>query len=277
MLALDDRFRFIRAWEGLAPVPPPVAAEEESDPRLVAARARAHEYEKPEMHIHDPNGPEEDLVFLAGLSMRSFHGALPMPREYTQWWINEDFTSTYAYNCRVMKMLQSRRPPYLWLVKAPPHLFKLAAFARQFPDTKFVMTHRDPMKIIPSAASLHHRLHQARCRPDSLNKHEIGSRLLELWQEGVRRGLAARAVIGEHRFIDVRNDDVIKHPLETFERIYAHIGLEFTPELRRRVEEYSLKNRPGAFGEHVYTLEEYGLSAAGIASAFKDYVERFLQ
>jgi len=261
----------------MAPIPPPVAGYEESDPRLIAARARASQYEKPEMHIHDPNGPEEDLVFLAGLSMRSFHGALPMSREYMQWWIDEDFSSTYAYNARVMKMLQSQRPPSLWLIKAPPHLFKLIAFAREFPQAKFVMTHRDPLKIIPSAASLHHRLHQARCVPDSINKHEIGSRLLELWQEGIRRGLAARAVIGEDRFIDVRNDDVVKRPIQTFSRIYEHIGLPFREDLKVRIEEYSRRNKPGAFGEHVYTLSEYGLSAAGINAAFSDYIERFLQ
>src|SRR5262249_40131907 len=155
--------------------------------------------------------------FLAGLSMRSFYGALPMPRDYMTWWMAEDFTSTYAYNYRVMKMLQSRRPPSLWLIKSPPHLFKLAAFARQFPHARFVMTHRDPLKIIPSAASLYHRLYQSRSIPDAINKHEIGTRLLELWEEGIRRGLAARAIIGEDRFIDVRNEDVIKRPVETFE------------------------------------------------------------
>jgi hypothetical protein len=275
MLALDERFRFLRGWEGAAPLPPPIAGQEATDPRLMAARARARLYEKPEMHLHDPDGPEEDLVFLAGLSMRSFYGTLPMPQDYVDWWVAEDFGSTYAYNLRVMKLLNSQRPPELWLIKAPIHLFKLADFARQFPAARFVMTHRDPLKIIPSAASLHHRLYQDRCRPGTLDKRQIGERTLALWQEGMRRGLAARAAIGEERFIDVHNDDVVQRPLESFERIYQHLGLPLGAGLRQRIEGYSRRNPPGAFGVHRYTLEEYGLTAAGIRLAFRDYIDRF--
>jgi hypothetical protein len=275
MLALDERFRFLRGWEGNAPLPLPVAGEEDADPRVIAARASASRYTKPEMHLHDPDGPEEDLVFIAGLDMRAYHGSLPMPDDFLDWWIETDFTSTYAVHAKVLKLLQSRRPPNLWLLKAPPHLFKLEAFAAQYPGARFVMTHRDPRKVIPSVASLQRALHAARCRPEALDKREVGRKAARFWAEGVRRGLAARARIGEHRFVDVSNDEVVRDPLAAFQRIYAHLGMSFTPQLARKLADYRARNAPGAFGQHRYTMEEYGLTAEGVETMFRDYIERF--
>jgi hypothetical protein len=118
-------------------------------------------------------------------------------------------------------------------------------------------------------------LHEERCLPGSIDKAAVGRNLLRFWAEGMRRGLAARAAIGEHRFVDVRNDDVVQRPLEVFERIYAHLKMPLTTNLSRRLVEYNSTNAPGSFGTHHYTLEEYGLSAAAVRSAFRDYTERF--
>jgi hypothetical protein len=275
MMALDERFRFMRPWEGSQPVPPPVAGTEDHDVRAVAARAAAKAFDKPHMHLFDPDGPEEDLAFLAGLDMHSYHGAYPMSDDYLDWWLNVDFTSFYAYQERVLKLLQSRRPPYLWLLKAPLHLFRLREIARQYPDAKFVMTHRDPVKAIGSVASLHAMLHEERCLPGSIDRKKVGPRHLAIWTEGIRRGLAARVEIGEERFVDVLNDELVVGPVKTFERVYARLGIPFTSELCSRLEAYNSRNAPGSFGKHSYTAEEYGLTGAAIRDAFAAYIERF--
>ena len=78
MLALDqERFRFLRAWEAMAPVPPPRGADGPNDPRAVAARAASQGRPNPEQHIHDTDGPEEDQALLAPLVMQAYHGSLP--------------------------------------------------------------------------------------------------------------------------------------------------------------------------------------------------------
>jgi Sulfotransferase family len=275
MLALDERFRFLRGWEGINPIPPPIAAEEGNDPRLIAARTAAKNYDMAHMHLFDPEGPEEDLAFLSGLNMHAYYGAYPMPDDYLAWWLAEDFGSTYAYLERVFKLLHSKRPPHLWLLKSPPHLFRLDAIARQFPAAKFVMTHRDPLKVLASVASLHYTLYNERCTPGVIEKEKVGPGLLRFWTEGMRRALSARAALGEHRFIDVLNDDVIKRPLEVFERVYAHLGIDLTAGLKTRLVAYNSRNAPGAFGSHRYTLEEYGLSDGGVRQAFREYMDRF--
>ncbi len=275
MMALDERFRFLRSWEGASPLPPPIGGEEDDDPRVQAARAAAAGYDKPHVHLHDPDGPEEDAMMLSGLDMRSYHGPYPTPDAYVDWWLDADFAPFFALHEKVLRMLHSRRPPHLWLLKSPIYLFRLKEIAAQYPNARFVMTHRDPSKVIPSVASLHTMLHEARCLPGSVNPLQVGPRHLRVWSEGMRRGLAARAEIGEHRFIDVKNDDVVKRPMQISERIYDHIGLSVTAPLAQRLEEYTSRNAPGNFGTHRYTAEQYGLTTAGIRTVFGDYIERF--
>ncbi|MEZ5737669.1 MAG: sulfotransferase [Novosphingobium sp.] len=276
MMAVDPRYRFLRGWEATSPVPPPVAGDEADDPRVVAAHETARKFASQQsQHIMDPDGPEEDLAMLAPLNMHAYHGAYPMPDDYLAWWASSDFASTYAYHRRVLKLLQSRRPPHLWLIKAPIHLFKLEAFAAEYPDAKFVWTHRDPAKVIPSVSSLQYTLYAQRCVEGSLDKLAAGPKALAFWTDGMARGLAARKAIGEHRFIDVWNDDVVARPIETFEALYDKLGFDITPDFRAGLEDYNRRNARGAHGEHRYTAEEYGLSRESIRAAFGDYVERF--
>ena len=278
MLALDrERFRFLRAWEAMSPVPPPKASDGPNDPRAVAARQTSRGRDSPELHIHDVDGPEEDQAMLAGLTMQAYHGALPMPDDYLAAWIAADFGNYYRYLRRVMQLLQSECGPSHWLLKSPVHLFRLEEFAREYPDTKFVWTHRDPAKVIPSVSSLQYTMWAARCEPGFRSKEATGQHFLSFWSEGMRRGLAARDAIGEDRFIDVSNGDVVADPVGTFADLYAKLGHEFTPELKVRIEDYNRRNARGAHGEHRYTAEEYGLTRGAIRERFADYIERFGQ
>lgn len=273
MLALDPRFRFPRMWEMAQPVPPPRLADEPHDLRAVDYREaiKAHAAQ----HIADPDGPEEDMVGIAPLDMHAYHGAFPMPEDFIAWWTRADFTSTYAYHRRVLKLLQSERGPNLWLLKGPVHLFRLDAFAAEYPETKFVWTHRDPASVIPSVASLQYTLHAQRCVEGALDKAREGPKALAFWAEAMRRALAARERIGEHRFVDVWNRDLVARPVETFAALYDRLGFAFTPGFEAAVGDYHRRNAQGAFGEHRYTAEEYGLTRDAIRAAFRDYVERF--
>ena len=275
MLALDPRLRFLRGWEAQAPLPPPEDGREAADPRRLAALEAAKAYAMRAMHLNDPDGPEEDLALLAGLTMSSYNGHLPMPEDYLDWWIARDFTGHYRFLERVLRLLHASRGPRRWLLKSPPHLFKLDAFAARFPDARYIWTHRDPARVISSAASLQSHMQAERSRPGSIEPAERGRMLLDFWRQGMDRGLAARARIGEARFIDVRNDDVVHQPVESFERIYAHLGLPLDEGLRRRLVDYNARNTPGAFGAHRHEPESFGLTHAEVRTAFADYVARF--
>jgi hypothetical protein len=277
LLALDPRFRFMRAWEGRSPVPPPELDTEADDPRAVAARAVVQSAAMAAMHLSDPDGPEEDMFLLAGLTCASYRGDLPMPQDYLDWWMNNDFASTYAYTQRVLKLLQSKRPPNRWLIKSPPHFFKMRAIAKEFPNARFIMTHRNLESVLSSNASFTDALYQGACTEGSyvLDKKWIGERCLWFWAEGARRALADRAAIGEDRYIDVHNSDIVRAPVETLQAVYDQLGMSVSDELRRRWTTFQIENAKGASGGHEHRLEDYDLSPSIIRGAFKDYCERF--
>jgi hypothetical protein len=49
--------------------------------------------------------------------------------------------------------LQWRCPGKRWVLKAPSHLLGLSALFQVYPDADIILTHRDPLKVLPSCAS----------------------------------------------------------------------------------------------------------------------------
>lgn len=274
MMALDPRFRFTRDWELRQPLPPPVLGEDATDPRAVAARARAANLDQ-SIHLYDPDGPEEDLIAIAGYDMRQLHARYPMPQSYIDWYVADDFHSLYEFHERVLKLLQWRYPPNRWLLKAPPHTLRFEAFVERYPGSTIVMTHREPAKIIASVASMYNTIFQSVCEPGQVSKEWIGQRCLDFWSRGMEMALRARDRLGEDRFADVYNRDLVADPVATFERLYDRLGMSIDDALRARLEDYHRRNAKGAHGEHRYTAEEFGLSEDKINERFEEYLERF--
>jgi hypothetical protein len=71
-----------------------------------------------------------------------------------------------------------------------------------------------------------------------------------------------------------RYEELVEHPARIVERIYADLGLEMTPELERRLADEE-KRAQEYRAEHVYSLEEYGLTRAAIRGELAPLFERF--
>lgn len=275
ILSLDDRFRPLRNWEQTRPCPPPVLAEEANDPRRLEAKATLERIarDRPEfaaMHLSDIDATEEDVELL-GLSFHAQQAALPI-FGYHAWWREVDMRPSFAFHRRVIKLLQSRRPPNSWLFKAPAHNFHLDALFASYPDIRVIMTHRDPAKAVPSAVSLLCSLQPV---GQPFSPEEFGRVYAEHLRIGAERAIAARARIGEDRFLDVHHHQFVADPFGTLERVYAFVGREFSPAVRAKMEGWHARNHSGAHGSHRYSAEQFGLSVAGIRSDFDFYIKRF--
>jgi hypothetical protein len=192
---------------------------------------------------------------------------------YHAWWRASDLSSTYQYHRRVVKLLQSRRPPDLWLFKAPHHNFHLEALVAAYPDVRFVMTHRDPAKAVPSWASL-----VSTVFPDPAGERDlrqVGREVSEHLRVGVEHAVAARARIGEERFLDIHHRELLADPLGAVRSVYEFSGLELQPSVERAIVAWQQANRSGAHGTHQYTAEQFGLGAAQLRSEFDFYIRRF--
>jgi Sulfotransferase family len=268
LLAVDPQFRITRQWEMSSPLPPPDAATEHDDPR----RPTDTGFRGDVRHIAAADGPTEDNP-LWGLDFHAQELGFPLPT-YTTWWRTADLGSCFAYHERMLRLLHSHRPPHRWLLKAPAYLFHLDAFAAQYPEARFLVTHRDPVAAIPSACST-----IAASRPMLVPGWEpppsFGAFVLEHYVIGVQRMMAARDRLGEERFLDVGQRQVELDAVGTAARIHEFLGLELSDDVRRAMVEWAAVNQRGSRGEHRYSSEEYGLTDDGIRAAFAPYTDRF--
>jgi hypothetical protein len=268
LLATDPQFRFARPWEVGAVYPPPDLATETEDPRRLAATSRSSVH-----HIASVDGPIEDGPLL---SLHCHGQELGAPLfTYTTWWRTADMESTFAYYDRVLRFLHCRRPPCRWLIKSPLYLFHLVPMARQFPNARFVFTHRDPARSLPSTCSTVLDAWSLVVPTVTVDRLEVGRFILEHYVVGMERALAARDELGEQRFLDVGQQAVQRDPIGTAERIYAFLDLDLTDDVRAAIATFADENRRGARGEHAYTAEEFGYTTDGIRDAFADYLDRF--
>ena len=103
-------------------------------------------------------GPQECLLLMA-LDFRSliFEGMSLIP-SYSSWLLQCDMEPAYRYHRRVLKLLQWRCPPDRWWLKTPAHMLSIDALDAVYPDARFVMTHRDVGKVLPSVCALYDTL-----------------------------------------------------------------------------------------------------------------------
>ncbi len=273
MMSLDPQFRSLRAWEQSQPCPPPILATEATDPRRLQALAEDARVapQLKAMHIYDTDATTEDSEVLG----MAFHGqqyTLPV-YGYHRWWRSADLTETYRYHRRVVTLLQSQRPPDLWLFKAPHHKFHLEALVAAYPDIRFVMTHRDPGLVVPSYSSIVSSIFPAAGGERDL--HEVGRKVSEHLREGMENAIAARDRLGEARFIDVHHSDLHRDPMGTLRRVYDFLGLELRPSVEQALIGWQAANPAGAHGAHRYTAEQFGLNTDQLRSEYDFYIRRF--
>jgi hypothetical protein len=274
LLSNDPQWRYLRGWEASEPVPPTTIEEEAGDPRMLAERRHQQESALGQsMHIHEADGPVDDAALLR-LDFRNQELGWPA-WPYTRWWRGCDMETAYAYHARVLRLLQSRRPPQRWMVKAPWHNFHVDTLARQYPNATFIMCHRDPAQLIPSVASVVRGVHQTLLSGAAAPSEDIGAFVLEHLEVSIARVMEFRRTQGDSRFIDVHHADFNADPPGTVERIYTQLGATLTDGARMDMEAWHQRNRKGAHGEHRYTAEEFGLSRDRIRAAFYDYAKRF--
>lgn len=279
LLGEDPAARPLRLWETQCPDPlegRPPAAE---DPRRAAieayyAKGREKNPEWTRIHFTSADTPEECVLIHA----YAFHGVQlgiePLLEPYASWYQAQasDLRPLYAYQKKLMQLLDWQRPGERWLLKAPAHLWGLDALAAAFPDVAIVWTHRDPVACTASACSMTAALMTTL---EGLDKRWLGPRVLEFYARSLDRGLGARERMDPARVVDVSHDEFVGDALGVARRVYAHFGLPLTGVALAAFEAHAAANPRAKHGRHEYDLEQFGLSEAGVRERFRAYQERF--
>lgn len=289
LMARDDRFWALRAYEYVEPVLPGgeyagVAGTPDDPRRALAAdvfEASGIIDSFSGIHHIDIDGPEEDMPILR-LSFKAWMFATRyyVP-EYERWLEASGSREAYHHHRRVMQHYTYQRMQShsgaegQWLFKMPTHLMELEALIDAYPDALFIQTHREPVQFMGSWCSLVERIRAdvGEPRPPDV----LGAEQLRAMS-----GLLDRAVDFreshpelEARWIDVSYYDLVQDPMSVVARIYERRGWELRPDAEEAMEIWLDEQRERRRTEqrHKYDIAAYGLTRDMIDTAFARYRE----
>ena len=278
LLGEDTAVRSLRMWEAPSPCPPPGVFPEDDAARIAAAEATlvAQNQMAARMQSMLPQsatGPLEDhdmmsLEFKAQVFLTS--AWLP---SYADWFLDCDMEPTYRYERRVLKLLQWKCPPNRWQLKSPTHTLFLDAFEKVFPEARFVMTHRDVSKVLPSVSDLYFMLLQV--GNDDIDPLQVGELNMSQWGAALDRVLAFRAEGRDDAFHDIGFTAFQADPIAEIRGLYEWLGRELTEETERRMVAWRADNPRDKHGTHAYDGAEFGLTEDRLAERFGAYRARF--
>jgi Sulfotransferase family len=281
LMAQDPANRAPQTWEMLTPSPPPDDATYARDPRIATTEQRLRWLDRlvPEFKKIHPVGarlPEECVVILSHSFLSSQFCSMYVVPSYQSWVRAQNLLPAYQLHRRFLQHLQWRCRGDRWVLKAPAHLPALGELCAVYPDVGVIMTHRDPLEVLPSEASLHTVLRQI--FSDAVDPTAVGREVTELTADEIRVGLQARdrGCAPPEQFLDVRYRDLVTDPIGTVRSAYAHFDIPFTPIAEARMRQFLADSPKDKHGAHVYSLSHFGLDADEERRRYRNYRERFL-
>lgn len=278
LISQDVAFQGLELWITGAPQPKPPRSAWEADPDFRACAERMRLIHEHSPHIRAIHPMEAHLVDECWhlLEQHFGHSGYEANTEvpgYAKWWAQCDMRPAYRRHGRNLQLIGHRAPERRWLLKDATHLFHLDAFLDTYPDARIVMTHRDPVKLIPSVCSLcwaHREPLNAR-----VDRRAFGRSTLALWERAITHTMEVRERVGSENFMDLPFARFRADALGAIRDIYERFDLPFTPTADQAIRQFRAEHPPGAHGAHDYSLDEWGLDAGEIRERFASYSERF--
>ncbi len=274
LMSEDPQGRPLLTWEAMEPSPPPEPSTYATDPRIARARRQLGLLERlsPRLataHEFGAQIPEEDNNFFAHDFTSGILGFLFDVPDYVQWLRGQDLGPVYRYARRQLQLLSWKVRADHWILKAPAHQYGLTALLGAFPDACVIVTHRDPLKVVPSICSMAAGLRGI--FTDRLDLRRLGAEFAEAIAIGPDRVIAARAEIDPARIFDVAYDRAVAEPIEVIREACRHFGYDFGPEYESRARRHLAEHPRHKHGAHRYRLEDFGLDAPTVDRHFAGY------
>jgi hypothetical protein len=207
-----------------------------------------------------------------GLASIQFHTTHNVP-SYQDWFEQHGQELGYAFHHRFLQHLQAISSGDRWVLKAPGHLFGLDALLQRYPDARVIQTHRNPLQVMGSIASLVTVLRRA--FSDSADPRQIAADWCGRWASALENSLATRNDQPAEQFFDIAYADLVAAPMDTVERLYDFLGWSLSSEARESMQRFLNANPKNKHGAHRYSLADFGLDPALEARRFTGYCERF--
>lgn len=280
LLASNPEDGALLHWEAISPCPPPETASYHSDPRIPLADRWITQCTRvaptlESMHEFSATLSIECCQLIA-MSFRSdgWFGFLANVPGYQAYLAQQDPTLGLRYHKRVLKLLQWRNPRRHWVLKENANLFKLPAMFAVYPDACFVWSHRDPIRAVASAKSIVATMHWCGTDDplkggvlDTTTDPETSAAVLNVAIDQMESG-----AVPVDRFHHVHYKDLVRDPLGTVAKLYAHFNIPFDDRARAAIADYLTANPRDARPAHKLAITDEAIAEArGFYARYENY------
>ncbi len=281
LLDQDPANRSLLSWEALAPCPPPEPGTYRSDPRIALIQRQFDQLYRliPGFYAVHPMAADlpQECVTLFGLEFMSVQFFVQFNVSGYQDWLDEqDMAPVYASHRRMLQLLQSGGVrAERWLLKSPVHISCIDELLSVYPDAAIIHTHRDPLTVIASLASLICMLRGI--SSDAIDPGFIARQMFAWYEKLLARSVQQRKRHAGRagQFYDLKMDEIVADPVGTVGRIYDHFGLELTEQVRRKMRRFMDEHPRDGHGSHVYRPEDFGIDPVSESKSFSEYIQYF--
>lgn len=229
-------------------------------------------------HIHRTRleDPEEDSgLFLGALVEPNVNLVFPFGHALDDRWYLDDFPE--PERARVMRWYLGSLRRHLYdaprrrlLVKNAHAAGRLDSIRRALPDLRVIHIVRHPYQTVPSSISLVANGYRAMTGLEPDASAPEWRAIADATMEYYRRLHRFEREFPVAQWITVRFDDLVREPLATVEKIYAHLGLPWSEDAARAIGEEAAGSVRHRSRRHRYTLEEFGLTREEICESLRE-------
>lgn len=190
--------------------------------------------------------PQEEEFAIQGVSHASPYWGIAFPRQWALYdkYIFPDslpeqekrqWQRAYLGFVRRLCLFRGNRTP---LLKNPYNTGRPAALRELFPGCKFIHISRHPYAVYRSNMHMAKEGHVVSQLQDPDEHDNYQTRFLDNYRAMEQAYLAETANLPEGDLAEVRFEDLEGNELEQIKRLYAELGLEFSPAFERRLIRY---------------------------------------
>jgi hypothetical protein len=233
-----------------------------------------------DLHKMRLNQPEEDdALFLYAFASEAIYMLFPFVKELWEAGFPDALPPAdrrrlmrYYRSC-LQRHLYANGPALTLLSKATQSSGTVEALREEFPDARFITIIRHPYRSVASHVSLFVPVWQAHS-PDIAKDGPVSKAYAGLAVEWYKHLFQFRKQIEPARYHCIDYRELVQHPRETIEAVYAHFGWPVSPALHAKLEHATRRQREFK-SKHEYSLEEFGLSKEWIQAELGEILDAY--
>jgi hypothetical protein len=197
---------------------------------------------------------------------------------YAQWLFAADMRPTFEYFLKQIRYLQwqSRLTrPKPWLLKTPNHLGNEASLTKNFNAPRFIVTHRDPVKCIPSITST--VMAMRRLYSDRDSSTAMGAGALQLFADAANTHMAWRDENPDVPVLDLSFDDINRNGIAVARKVYEFCGMDFSASAEAAILAWEADNPREKHGASSYSSAAIGTTDQDIREVYSKYIEHYAE